>query len=173
MNESSSKVPAETLLDRFSAATGKITAWLTLLMVIVTFIVVVMRYVFDAGLIWLQESVTWMHAVVFMIGAAYTLQQEEHVRVDIFYRDMSPRRRAWVDLVGVLLFLMPLCGFLAWQAWDFVAVSWTLREASRESGGLPYPLIPLLKSAVIAMPAAVALQGLSLLLRSFATIRRS
>ena len=131
-----------------------------------------MRYAFDAGLIWLQESVIWMHAVVFMLGAAYTLQQEDHVRVDVFYRTMSAKRRALVDLVGVIIFLFPLCVFLGWKSFDFVAASWSLREASRESGGLPYPLIPLLKTVLVLMPAAVALQGMSLLLRSLQVLRR-
>ena len=158
-------------LDRFSTASGQAAAWLTLFMVIVTFVVVVMRYVFDAGLIWVQESVVWMHAMVFMLGSAYTLRAEEHVRVDVFYRTMGDRRRAWVDLVGVLIFLMPLCLFLAWKSFDFVTQSWSLREASRESGGLPYPLIPLLKSVLLLMPLTVALQGVSLLLNSLRTLR--
>ena len=162
---------SESLLDRISSITGKITAWLTLFMVVVTFIVVIMRYVFDAGLIWVQESVVWMHAVVFMLGAAYTLHAEEHVRVDIFYRTMSERRRAWVDLVGVIVFLMPLCAFLAWASFDFVTQSWRLGESSRESGGLPYPFIPLLKSVLLLMPVAVALQGASLCLKSVRTLR--
>jgi TRAP-type mannitol/chloroaromatic compound transport system permease small subunit len=83
---------------------GQMISWLTLLMVLVTFVIVVLRYVFDTGLIWLQESLSWMHAVVFMIGAAYTLQQDDHVRVDIFYRKMTDRQRAWVNIAGVLLF---------------------------------------------------------------------
>jgi TRAP-type mannitol/chloroaromatic compound transport system permease small subunit len=140
-------------------------------MVIITFVVVVMRYVFDAGLIWVQESVVWMHAVVFMLGAAYTLQAEEHVRVDVFYRTMSERRRAWVDLIGVLVFLLPLCVFLGWKSFDFVVQSWSLREASRESGGLPYPFLPILKSVLLLMPLTVALQGISLVLRSLKTLR--
>jgi TRAP-type mannitol/chloroaromatic compound transport system permease small subunit len=125
----------ESPLDRISSITGKAAAWLTLFMVIVTFVVVIMRYVFDAGLIWVQESVVWMHAVVFMLGAAYTLRAEEHVRVDIFYRSMSERRRAWVDLIGVITFLLPLCAFLAWASFDFVTQSWSIGESSRESGG--------------------------------------
>ena len=160
------------MLDRFSALLGKASSWLTLLMVLVTFAVVVMRYVFDVGFIWLQESVVWMHACVFMMGAAYTLQREQHVRVDIFYRDMSEARRAWVDLLGVIVFLLPLCAFLGWAAFDFVAVSWRLNESSRESGGLPYPLIPLLKTILIVMPITLGLQGLSLLLRSVTTLRK-
>ncbi len=159
------------MLDRFSTALGRTAAWLTLFMVLVTFVVVVMRYVFDAGFIWLQESVVWMHAFVFMMGASYTLQQEEHVRVDIFYREMSPTRRAWVDLLGVVIFLLPLCAFLAWKGFDFVAASWRLQEASRESGGLPYPLIPLLKTVLVLMPITLALQGLALMSRCIRTLR--
>ena len=140
-------------------------------MVIITFVIVVMRYVFDAGLIWLQESVIWMHATVFMVGAAYTLRHEEHVRVDVFYRNMSERRRAWVDAIGVLLFLLPLCGFLAIKSFDFAITSWSMHEASRESGGLPYPVLPLVKSVLIIMPVAVGLQGLALLQRSIACLR--
>ena len=162
----------QNLFDRFSNTTGKATSWLTLAMVILTSIIVVMRYVFDAGLIWMQESVTWMHAAVFMIGAAYTLLHEEHVRVDIFYRKMSEQSRAIVDLIGVVLFLLPLCGFLAFMAYDFAAAAWSIHETSREPGGLSYPMIPLLKSIVIVMPVAVALQGMSMLIRSITTLRR-
>lgn len=159
------------MLDRLSSIIGRAASWLTLLMVIVTFVVVVMRYAFDAGYIWIQESVVWMHAMVFMLGAAYTLHEEEHVRVDVFYRSMGPRRRAWVDLVGVILFLLPVCVFLAWNSWEFVLQSWRIGESSREPGGLPYPFLPLLKSALLLMPLTVALQGLSLLLRSLRTLR--
>ena len=157
--------------DRISSILGKASAWLTLAMVIVTFFVVVLRDVFDIGLIWLQESVVWMHAFVFMVGAAYTLQQEEHVRVDIFYREMGATRKAWVNIFGVLLFLLPMCAFVAWTSFDFIAASWKIKEASRESGGLPYPLIPMLKSILLVMPVVVGLQGVSLLLRSMRTLR--
>ncbi len=172
MSAPSANEAAAQLFDRISIATGRVISWLTLIMVITTFVIVVMRYVFDAGFIWLQESVIWMHAAVFMMGAAYTLQQEDHVRVDIFYRELSVTRRAWIDIAGSVLFLLPLCAFLAYQAYDFVAISWSLHEASRESGGLPYPLIPMLKSMVLLMPIAVALQGVALMLRSLAIIRR-
>ena len=158
-------------VDRISIATGKVASWLTLSMVVVTFVVVILRYVFDTGLIWLQESVTWMHAMVFMLGAAYTLQQEEHVRVDIFYRDMSEQRRAWVNLIGVLAFVFPLCVFFVAESFDYVSASWRIREVSREAGGLPYPFVPLLKSALIVMPVTVMLQGVSMALRSLSVLR--
>ena len=165
--------PGETsALDRFSGVVGRAAAWLTLFMVVVTFVVVVLRYVFDVGFIWLQESVIWMHAAVFMLGAAYTLREEEHVRVDVFYRDMSECRRAWVDLIGVLIFLLPLCVFLAWNSFDFVLQSWKIGESSREPGGLPFPFLPLLKTVILLMPITVALQGLSLFLRSLDRVRQ-
>lgn len=158
-------------LDKISIVSGRITSWLTLVMVIVTVIVVVMRYVFDAGAVWLQESVVWMHAVVFMIGAAYTLQQDEHVRVDIFYRGMDKRHRAWVDLLGTLLFLLPLCSFLGYKSWDFVVVSWQLAESSREPGGMPFPFVPLLKSVLLVMPLLLVLQGIALCIRALQVLR--
>ncbi len=169
MSETNSDIGA--YLDRISIATGRAASWLTLAMVLVTFVIVVLRYVFDVGLIWLQESLTWLHAVVFMLGAAYTLQRDEHVRVDIFYRDMSERRRAWVNLLGTLFFIFPMCAFFVWAAWDYVAVSWSIGEVSRNAGGLPFPLIPLLKTVLIVMPLAVALQGVSLLTRSIKGVK--
>ena len=162
----------QNLFDRISELIGKAAAWLTLFMVLVTTVIVVMRYVFDAGMIWMQESVIWMHAAVFMLGASYTLLHEEHVRVDIFYRKMGPRRQALVDLFGVILFLLPVCGYLALAAYDFAAVSWSIRESSREPGGLPFPMIPLLKSVVVVMPVLVALQGVSMMMRSLTALKR-
>lgn len=158
-------------IDRISILTGHAIAWLTLAMVLVAFVIVVMRYAFGAGFIWLQESLTWMHAAVFMLGAAYTLQADEHVRVDVFYREMSVRQRAWIDLIGTLVFLLPLCVFLAIESFGYVHAAWQIRETSMNAGGLPYPAVPLLKSALLVMPVLVALQGVSILLRSTRTIR--
>jgi TRAP-type mannitol/chloroaromatic compound transport system permease small subunit len=167
-----SKAPAlSDLIDRVSDATGRAAAWLTLAMVFVSFVIVIIRYVFDSGFIWLQESLTWMHAAVFMFGAAYTLQRDEHVRVDIFYRDMSARRRALVNLFGVLFFIFPLCVFFVVEGLDYVGASWSIHEISRNAGGLPYPFVPLLKSALILMPIAVLLQGLSMALRSIGILK--
>ena len=161
------------LLERINILIGRAASWLTLAMVVATFIVVVLRYVFDAGFIWLQESVIWMHAVVFMLGAAYTLAAGDHVRVDVFYRNMSRKRQAWVDFIGVLVFLLPLSVFLAWNSVEFVTQSWQIGESSREPGGLPFPFLPMLKAVILLMPITVSLQGVSLLLRSVAAIRES
>lgn len=147
-------------LGALSEWTGRGIAWLTLFMVLTTFGIVVLRYGFGIGSIAAQEAVTYMHALVFLLGAAYTLKHDGHVRVDIFYRGMSERRRAWIDLLGTLLLLMPVCLFILWASWDYVAASWALREGSRETSGLPG--VYLLKTAIPLMAALLLLQGLAL-----------
>jgi TRAP-type mannitol/chloroaromatic compound transport system permease small subunit len=151
-------------LDQLSEWTGRGISWLTLGMVLVTFDVVVLRYLFNIGWISLQESITYMHALVFMLGAAYTLRHDGHVRVDIFYQKFGPRGRAWVDLLGTLFLLMPVTLFIAWISWEYVASSWSLHEGSRETGGLPG--VYLLKTAIPLMAVLMLLQGISLALRS-------
>ncbi|NIR25762.1 MAG: TRAP transporter small permease subunit, partial [Gammaproteobacteria bacterium] len=118
-------------------------------MVLVTFAVVLLRYLFNTGWIAMQESITYMHALVFMLGAAYTLRHDGHVRVDIFYQKFSPRTRAWVDLLGTLLLLLPVTLFIAWVSWEYVSTAWALKEGSRETGGLPG--VYLLKTAIPLM----------------------
>ncbi len=143
---------------------GRLVSWATLLMVIITFAVVVLRYLFDTGWIAMQESVTWLHAMVFMLGAAYTLRHGGHVRVDIFYQRFGPRGRAWVDLLGTLFLLFPLALFILYVSWDYVAESWKVLEGSREAGGLPG--VFLLKSLILVLPATLMVQGAALALRS-------
>ncbi|MBV0933226.1 TRAP transporter small permease subunit [Marinobacterium weihaiense] len=156
------------LLDGFSEWTGRLVSWLTLLMVVATFVVVVMRYVFEEGNIALQESVIYMHSFVFLLGAAYTLKHDGHVRVDILYRPRGEKGKAWINLFGTLFLLLPVCGFLFWVSWEYVATSWTLREGSQEAGGIAYRYI--LKSALLAMPAMMVLQGIAELLRNLLVI---
>jgi TRAP-type mannitol/chloroaromatic compound transport system permease small subunit len=159
-------------LERVSEWTGRAVAWLTLPMVVGTFVIVTLRYAFDTGWIWMQESVIWMHAAVFMLAAAYTLRDDEHVRVDIFYRKLDPRGRALVDIAGTVLLLLPMMGFILLVSFDYVAVSWSIREGSREAGGLPYPFVPLLKSVIPATALLVILQAIAKLLANFALLRR-
>ena len=162
----------QALIQRFeqiSEQTGRAVAWLTLLMVIITFLVVLLRYLFDTGWIALQESITYMHAFVFMLGAAHTMKHEGHVRVDIFYRNMNERQKARVDFFGSLLLLIPVCVFITISSWGYVLSSWGLLEGSPEAGGLP--LVYLLKSSMLIMPLLLLLQGLAQLLRAFCTWR--
>ena len=153
-------------LKSLSEWTGNAIAWLTIPMVLVTFAIVILRYVFALGWIWMQESVVWMHAAVFMLASAYTLGRDEHVRVDIFYRGMTRARKAWVDLCGTLLFLLPVSTFLIVTSVDYVAVSWAIREGSRDAGGLPFPFVPLLKSVIPVSFALVVLQGVAIAIDS-------
>lgn len=157
------------LLDALAERVGRLVSWLTLGMVLATVTVVVLRYAAGVGLIWLQESVNWMHSLVFMLGAAYTLKADEHVRVDVFYRGMSERRKAVINLAGTILFLLPLCAFLLVESWEYVATSWRIAERSREAGGLP--MIYLLKTVIPVMAVLLALQGISMTLRAMLRLR--
>jgi TRAP-type mannitol/chloroaromatic compound transport system permease small subunit len=127
-------------------------------MVLLTFIIVILRYGFNLGWIWLQESLTYLHVAVFSVVAAWTLQQDGHVRVDIFYAKMTDKNRARVDLLGSLIFLVPFCLFMLIIAWPYVANSWKLLETSREAGGLPF--VFLLKSLILVMPALLLGQAI-------------
>ena len=155
-------------LDRIAEVTGRSIAWLTLGMVLITFAVVVLRYGLQIGSIALQESVTYLHALVFMLGAAYTLKHDSHVRVDIFYQKASPRTRAWTNLLGTLLLLFPTCIFIFVGSLDYVASAWSIREGSREAGGLDG--VYLLKTVIPLMALLLLLQGSSLALRSVLVI---
>ena len=157
------------LIDRLNDIIGRGIAWLTVAMVLVTFLVVVLRYVFSIGWIGMQESVVYFHGLVFMLGAAYTLKQNGHVRVDIFYEKMQPKARAWVDLLGAVLLLIPFCVFVVYVSWNYVALSWSLLEGSREAGGLPG--VFLLKTLIPVMAILVMLQGISQALRSILILR--
>ena len=150
-------------LERFIDWSGRTVSWLTLFMVIVTFVVVVLRYVFDIGWIALQESVTYMHALVFLVGAAWGMQQQAHVRVDIFYSRFSAKTRAWVDMIGSLVFLLPVMIFVAWISWAYVIDSWSVLEGSREAGGLP--AVFLLKTLIPLMAVLLAMQAVAEIIR--------
>lgn len=161
--------PALRPLRSVVAGIGKAAAWLTLLMCLLIFLIVGMRYGFNLGWVGLQESVTYLHACVFMLAAAWTLAEDGHVRVDIFYREAGPRRQALINLLGTLIFLVPLCLYLLIVGWDYVAASWRLGEGSREAGGLP--LVYLLKSLILALPILLLAQAVCGLVEDWRTFR--
>lgn len=151
-------------LDSFSEWTGRGIAWLTLLMVLVTFVVVVMRYVLNVGNIQLQESIIYMHSFIFLLGAGYTLKHDGHVRVDIFYRPLEERGKAIINIIGTLFLLLPVSLFIFWISWDYVTFSWHTLEGSQEAGGIEGLFI--LKTALLLMPLMLVLQGIAELLRN-------
>jgi len=156
------------IIEAFIDWSGRTVSWLSLFLVLVTFIVVVLRYVFDSGSIALQEVTTYLHASVFLIGMAYTMQQEAHVRVDIFYARFSIETKAWVDLCGALFLLLPFMLFITWISWQYISDSWMVMESSREAGGLPG--VFLLKSLILVMTLLLSLQAFTQIARNIQTI---
>lgn len=156
------------LIDAFTEFSGRVLAWLVLAMAILTSLIVVLRYGFNTGSILAQELVIYMHGCLFMLGAAYALKKGAHVRVDIFYRDFKPRGQAWVNSLGGIIFLLPLCIFIAFVSWNYVADAWSIRESSPEPGGIP--AVFLLKSLLPLMALNLFVQGLAETLRAALTL---
>jgi len=152
------------LSDAFSEGLGKAAAWCSILMVLVTFYIVVSRYIFNSGAIAIQESIIYLNALLFMLTCAYTLKHDGHVRVDIFYGPAGLRYKAWVNMLGGLFLLLPVAVFILWVSWDYVQASWRIQETSPEAGGIPF--VYLLKSLIIVMATLVILQGITEILRN-------
>lgn len=151
-------------LDRVNAWVGRVVRWLALAMLLAQFAVVVLRYLFGTSYIWGTETVLYLHAALFMLGAGYTLLVDGHVRVDIVYGSLSERGRALIDLLGTILFLVPTCLVILWFTWRFTANSWAILEGPLSVGGIPASY--LLKSLIPAFAALLLVQGASLGLRS-------
>src|SRR3954471_7943509 len=156
-------------IDRLNTAIGRAASWCVLGVVLIGFAVVLLRYVLGLGSIWLQESILYAHAALFLLAAAWTLREGGHVRVDVFYADASPRAKAWVDLVGTLLLLLPFCLAILWFSLPYVERSWAILERSRESSGLP--LVFLLKTLIPAFAVLLALQGVAQAIRAALILR--
>jgi TRAP-type mannitol/chloroaromatic compound transport system permease small subunit len=153
-------------IDRLTTAIGRAAAWLILILVLVQFVIVLLRYVFGLGSIWLQESVVYAHGLAFLLAAAWALAIGAHVRVDIFYRDAKPRSQALIDLVGAVVFLLPMAGLILWISLPYAARSWAILERSKETAGIP--AVFLLKTAIPLFAAFLILQGLAQILRAAA-----
>jgi len=155
-------------IDVFTDRSGRILAWLSLGMALLTALIVILRYGFNVGSITSQEAVIYMHGCLFMLGAAYTLKTDGHVRVDILYRNFSLRTRAWINSLGGIVFLIPLCIFILGVSWNYVLESWAIREVSPEPGGIP--AVFLLKSLLPVMAINLLLQGIAETVRNAITL---
>jgi TRAP-type mannitol/chloroaromatic compound transport system permease small subunit len=164
MPEPSSLLPIAERIDRLTGAVGRAVVWCLLAAVLLQFVVVIARYALGLGSIWLSESIIYAHAALFMLAAAWTLAENGHVRVDVFYADAAPRRKALVDLLGALLLLLPFALTLLWLSLPYVARAWTILERSRETSGLP--AVFLLKTLVPLFAALMALQGVAQAIRA-------
>lgn len=156
-------------IDGLNERIGRAASWLTLFTVLCCFAVVVLRYAFDWGRIWMQEMYVWAHAAVFLLGAGYTYLRNGHVRVDLFYGRMTARGRAWVELCGVVFVLVPWLAIVLFYGWSFIANSWRIFEASNQAGGLPGMF--LLKSLIGVFCVLLALQGVAMACRSILVLR--
>lgn len=154
-----------TTIDALNTRIGNAIAWTAFLMVLIQFGVVILRYVFAFSNTALSESIWYLHGLLFMIGAGYTLLYDGHVRVDVFYREARARYKAWVDLLGSVLFVVPLCILTVWLSWGYVINAWISLEGSTELAGLP--LIFLYKTVIWVFAALVGLQGLSTAIKAF------
>lgn len=152
------------LIDRINKSVGRTVMWFALLLVLVQFVVVLMRYVFGVGSIFAQESITYMHGFLFMLAAAFTLLVDGHVRVDIFYREAKPRKKAMVNLFGALVLLLPVCIVIFWTSFPYVAASWASFEGSPETSGIQARYLQ--KTAILGFAVLMAMQGVSMALRS-------
>ncbi len=149
--------------------TGKICSWFVALMVLVTCLVVIMRYGLDMGSVFLQDVVLYLHGGLFLLGAAFALKRGAHVRVDIFYRNFSTSKKALVDLLGNLIFLQPICWTILLYSWGYVEFSWRIMEVSPEPDGLPFVYVQ--KSLLIVVAILLALQSISEILKSLLIIK--
>jgi TRAP-type mannitol/chloroaromatic compound transport system permease small subunit len=156
-------------IDRLTTAIGRAVAWLALAIVLLQFALVVGRYVFGFGSIWLSETVIYFHATLFMLAAAWTLHVGGHVRVDVFYAEASPRTQALVDLIGALIWLLPFALVLVWLSVPYAARSWAILERSQETSGLPF--VYLLKTVIPLFAVLMALQGIAQAIRALAVLR--
>jgi len=152
------------VIDMINEAAGRFMSWLTILMVAVVFVVVLLRYTMGLGWIWMQELYVWLHATTFMLGAAYTLLHDGHVRIDLIYRGATKTYKDWINLLGCIFLAGPLIWVLFDRSLPMVMRSWNMGERSAEAGGLP--ALYLLKSVIIGFCILLALQVLSLALRS-------
>ena len=156
-------------IDRLTTAVGRAAAWLALAIVVLEFALVVARYLFALGTIWLSETVIYAHATLFMLAAAWTLRAGGHVRVDVFYAEASPRAQAIVDLAGSVLLLLPFALVLVWLGVPYAARSWAVLERSQEASGLP--LVFVLKTLIPLFALLMALQGIAQAIRAAALLR--
>lgn len=156
-------------LETITEFIGISVSWLVVLLVCLTGLVVLLRYFFQMGSISLQESLIYINAAIFSLGSAYTLKHDGHVRVDIFYSRFSLRGKALLNLAGTLFLLIPFCLFVLWASWDYVSLSWQIRERSVETSGLPF--VYLLKTTILLLAGFLLWQALAEVLKNIRQLR--
>ena len=152
-------------IDSINDWVGKVVSWLLVGMVLNVFLVVVLRYVFGFGTIWMQELYVWSHAIVFLLGAGYTLLHKGHVRIDLIYRSASDKYKSLIDLLGSVFLALPVIYCIFIKSLPMVERSWNVLEKSAEAGGLPG--LFLFKTVLFVFSLLFGIQFISLALKNF------
>jgi TRAP-type mannitol/chloroaromatic compound transport system permease small subunit len=159
----------ERVISRYSILLGKLSALLFILLLLNVFYDVLMRYVFNDVSIGMQELEWHLYAAIFLLGIPYGLATGGHVRVDLFYERLSLKHKAWIDLVGCLVLLIPFSVVVAYYGVGFATEAFKLGETSGDPGGLPYRWI--VKAVIPFAFFSIAISGIGMLLRSINAIR--
>lgn len=154
----------EQIIESLIRGIGKLGSFLQLPLLLCVFLIVVLRYFFGEGKVWIQELSLYFHSISFLLATAWALQIGAHVRVDVLYRSLRPRNQALINILGDLFLLWPFCGLLIFEAWPYVMDSWEIREGSSQANGLE--AIFLLKSFLIVFPSLMILQSLASLIKN-------
>jgi TRAP-type mannitol/chloroaromatic compound transport system permease small subunit len=170
MKQSKISSSFEQYINAINDTLFRLVSWFTLVMVVLTMLIVVLRYGFDLGWIAMQESVLYFHSLVFLLGAAHTLKVNEHVRVDIFYRQFDPVKQSKVDLFGGVFLGLPVNLFIFTVSFNYVVESWRLFEGSGQSGGLP--IVFILKSFILLFAATMTLQHCAQIIRNVVQLQK-
>ena len=157
-------IRAERVFNRFSDWMGRFAAFLLLLLLLNVFYDVVMRYLFNDVSIGMQELEWHLYSMIFLFGVAYTLKADGHVRVDLIYERLSPRRRAIIDIFGTLVFVWPFCFLVADYGIAFAHEAYLINEISGDPGGLPYRW--LIKAMIPISFICVLISSVGFMLRS-------
>lgn len=159
------------IIDRLNEKIGKTISWLTIILVLVTCYDVIVRYIFRESSVAFQEIEWHLFAILFLMGGAYTLKTDDHVRVDIFYTKFSVEKKALVDFIGSIIFLIPFCLIAIYSSKDFVVNSFLIKETSPDAGGLPARYI--LKSFIPISFFLLLLQGIALCFKSYLNLKKT
>ena len=153
----------ENILNLFPLFFGNISSWLILLMIFLSSMIVILRYVFEIGVVAMQELLVYSHGMLFLFYAALAFKDDAHVRVDIFYRELSDKRKRMINIFGNLFFLQPFAWVILIFSVEYVYFAWSINEISPEPGGLPF--VYLFKTSLIIFPILLILQSFSDLIK--------
>jgi TRAP-type mannitol/chloroaromatic compound transport system permease small subunit len=161
--------PLARAISAFNRTLGHILAWGIAALIVLQIMLVIMQFVFKVSSIQLAEALLYINALVFLGAAGYALADNQHVRVDIFFREAPRAEKAEADLIGTLAFLLPFCAVIWWASWGYVANSWAIRERSIETSGLPF--IYILKSFILLFATVLTMQAIAIVIRSLARLK--